>query len=673
MTKSALMRKSIVAVLACILLLCAFVPAVCGGAAYAEEAVVEATTAAVYGNINTDDLWYFGGDELNISALRAYAGTQILPVLEANSAEPVVIAVVDTGIDLNNSLFSGMILTDDTGKIMGYNSYYDSVNDSSKLGDVTDETSDKHGTAVASVIAILARELGLQDYVKIYPIKASYSSNSGKSNKFNIDTIRLAIQNAVSDEVGADVINLSLCSESPAEWANDTLLKNVIADAATEATIVAAAGNDGRSSDTTRYYPAAYDGVVGVMASAAGGEAYSSTNYGSAYDVFAPGENILVSKSDASGEYVSGTSMAAPIVSFAAALLKLSLTAEQLAGGMTPPRNTVVTRLVTHVFDDDAVIKAGSGEYKKLDILKLVSEDIFNMDDAWLDVTGINVTAKRNGSTVATDGSMTVQTLRETGKGRSYLEFTASLTPVGDTDPTLESAIVWELVEYTENASGEETEASVTEIGKGASCGYLFDRGGSFGVRASLTTGEGATAKTFTAEFRTEVSWAAWNGANAFIVTEDYLTSDAYINGTGGSIAGNTVLYGSGNSVTLAVTTLEDVEYEAVNWYVNGEIAWTGEKFVFSPSGAPGKDYTVTVQVVLSDSDKPYVRNAFTVEHKSWAAHPLFAILWTALGVGVIAGGVFVGMKVRKKKAAASVAEAERDDAEEKPSPIRKK
>ena len=42
----------------------------------------------------------------------------------------------------------------------------------------------------------------------------------------------------------------------------------------------------------------------------------------------------------------------------------------------------------------------------------------------------------------------------------AYLDFTASLTPVGDTDPALEDTIVWELVEYTEDSSGEESESS---------------------------------------------------------------------------------------------------------------------------------------------------------------------------------------------------------------------
>lgn len=71
-----------------------------------------------------------------------------------------------------------------------------------------------------------------------------------------------------------------------------------------------------------------------------------------------------MSGADASYELTGGTSMAAPIVSFAAALLKLTLTAEELAGGEAVPRNTVVTRLITHFFEDDASVTVSGDEYK---------------------------------------------------------------------------------------------------------------------------------------------------------------------------------------------------------------------------------------------------------------------------------------------------------------------
>lgn len=111
----------------------------------------------------------------------------------------------------------------------------------------------------------------------------------------------------------------------------------------------------------------------------------------------------------------------------------------------------------------------------------------------------------------------------------------------------------------------------------------------------------------------------------------------------------------------FGVTTLEDVEYDSVSWYVNGTIAGTGATFEFFPEGMPGKDYEVTAVVMLPNGSTSYL-GAFTVHHKSWAAHPLFAILWTALGVGVIAGGVVLTLHLKKRKAAA--AEAASDDKE---------
>ena len=235
----------------------------------------------------------------------------------------------------------------------------------------------------------------------------------------------------------------------------------------------------------------------------------------------------------------------------------------------------------------------------------------------------------------------------------------------------------WTLVEYTTNDDGEEEQASETALGTGAGVGYLFDTAGSYGVRASLTTGEGEAAQTFTSEFRLTVSWQSWNGSRAYIVSTDYISSAAYTGGTGGAVSTETVIYGRGSSVTLTVTTIEDVDCETVNWYVNGTIAGTGRTFTFEPSGMPGKDYTVTARVVFSDDSVSYVQNGFTVHHRSWAANPYFAILWTALGIGVIVGGVFLGRSLKRRKAA-RLAAAESESIlpggqEKKDSPIRKK
>ena len=440
----------------CALLLAACLPFAFAEGTASAEGGAQAVTATAYGSLDTDDLWYFAEGELDLDGLKGYVEESILPVLRANSVEPVVIAVVDTGLDRNNSLFaagehgSELLLRDKDQNLLGYNSFYAWKGDSAKANDsayyLKDEANDKHGTAVSSVLAVLIRETGLSDYIKIYPVVASYSAeyvaeqdkSNITTNSFDPEAIRLGVEHAVSDAVGADVVNLSLCSTTRGEasWRDNAALQSTLTEASQTATVIAAAGNEGTASSAHYFYPAAYDNVIGVMGHAADNSPTDKTNYGSAYDIFAPGTGVMISTENGvfrtSGDGTSGTSMSAPFVSFAAALLRLSLTAETLAdSSFVMPRNGIINDMVAELGEGDAVIKAkDGGEYKKLDILKLVSKDIRDIDYAWDDPTEITVTASQNGSKLSDDATVTVQTLRETGKGRSLLEFTASVLPV---------------------------------------------------------------------------------------------------------------------------------------------------------------------------------------------------------------------------------------------------
>ena len=695
MTRTEKGKITVVVLLACVLLAGMLASAACtsGVVLTPYTASAEGVTAGSYGGTDIDSLWYAGADEQDLNALRGYVSSAILPVLEANTVEPVVIAVVDTGLDLGLDIFKDVLMRDPvSNNVLGYNSFAASQNDTDDLYSFADESSDGHGTAVASVIAILIKDMGLQDYIKIYPVKASYSADyvaelkkdnpntDITTNSFDRTTVRLGIAQAVSEEVGAEVVNLSLCSTKDSEsgWRTDTALAQVIERATQSATVVAAAGNLEYNSSSVSFYPAAYSGVVGVMAQGADGY-HDTTNYGTAYDIFAPGEGILVSTENGvyrtEGECTSGTSMASPIVSFAAALLRLSLTAEQLSGGDELPRTSVITRMITGLSSDDGTVDAPDGKaYKKLDMMKLVSEDIDDIDYGWLPVTGIGITATRAGRDVSSGASVTVQTLRETGAGRSYLEFSAVLTPAGDTDPSVAEQVQWTLVEY-ETKDGKETEVATHDLGTGATIGHLFDTAGSFGVRASIKVP--TAVDPFVAEFRLTVSHPGWNGSQAYVVTSDYIASDAYVKGTGGAVMAGTDLYGRGSSVSLTVTTVEDVACDTVNWYVNGAIAGTGKTFVYTPPGAPGQELEITARVQFSNGSQSFVQNTFVVHYKSWAAHPLFAILWTGLGIGVIAASVLIAMRVKSRKAqaaaAAQDAPAAVEEAEEKESPIRKK
>jgi subtilisin family serine protease len=121
---------------------------------------------------------------------------------------------------------------------------------------------------------------------------------------------------------GADVLNMSLGGPSPC-----LAMQTAVAYAASHgALVVAAAGNDG---STSRFYPAAFGDVLSVAATTNRDQLAGFSNRGASWvDVAAPGDGIastLPTYDNGSGAidygYLSGTSMAAPVVSGIAALI----------------------------------------------------------------------------------------------------------------------------------------------------------------------------------------------------------------------------------------------------------------------------------------------------------------------------------------------------------------
>ncbi|WP_051291557.1 S8 family serine peptidase [Fictibacillus gelatini] len=211
---------------------------------------------------------------------------------ETKGASNVTVAVVDGGVQKTHPEFKGRI-------VKPYNA-------------VTGKTSypfDKHATHVAGIIAASMNNkgtVGLAPKVNIMPV------NVFVGNEADFYDIARGIEYAADH--GADIINLSLGSYDYSyviDYAvNYAYSKGVI--------VIAAAGNE----DTyKKSYPAALDHVLGVSATNDADRITWFSNYGSYIDLAAPGEDIYSTVTGNSYEEMSGTSMAAPVVSGTAALI----------------------------------------------------------------------------------------------------------------------------------------------------------------------------------------------------------------------------------------------------------------------------------------------------------------------------------------------------------------
>lgn len=332
--------------------------------------------------------WQNGEDELNLEYVKTRVKSWLsdpqydFSVLENN---PIVIAVVDTGINFDHEIFTGrydengvaaydkigrydVFLRDDNGDIITVNT--------ANGKNAYDDHPDRHGTHVAGIIAALIHELDLEKYIKILPIKAS------KGKSFSMSGVENGIAFAI--ENGADVVNLSLCEDKVGTETSE-FNKMITDEYAQKAVFVAAAGNGGKSSSAKdiwgnfyTYYPAASKNVIGVMnyTTENGKKKIAPTsNYGSAYDICAPGEYIYSAdgKTADSYKFMKGTSMATPFISFASALAILKDRAYCAASGDDEVSAVDIAQNVKQSYTE--TIKAGKFSLGVFDFEHLISDE----------------------------------------------------------------------------------------------------------------------------------------------------------------------------------------------------------------------------------------------------------------------------------------------------------
>lgn len=235
-----------------------------------------------------DSYW---GNQYGLSAIHAPQGWDI-----TTGSAAVVIAIIDTGVDLTHPDLAGKIVAG-----------YDFVNN-----DAVPQDDNGHGTHVAGIAAAESNNgvgvAGVSWGAQIMPVKVLGASAGG------------SFSNAASGIIwatdrGAQIINLSLGST-----AHSTVFQNAIDYAYNHGvTVIAASGNSGNNFVL---YPARYPNVIAVGATDATNTLAGFSNYGPEIDIVAPGDHIYSTWLGNNYTYLDGTSMSAPYVAGLAAILR---------------------------------------------------------------------------------------------------------------------------------------------------------------------------------------------------------------------------------------------------------------------------------------------------------------------------------------------------------------
>lgn len=241
----------------------------------------------------------------------------------------VVVAVIDTGIDINHPDLKDSIWVNEDeipgdGIDNDGNGFIDDVNGWNFFHEVNQVyvgKEDDHGTHAAGTIAASRGKTGIagiadNKYVKIMPVKALGTAYGLGEEEAVINAIHYAEAN------GASICNLSFGTTQYYPRLEQTMRDSKMLF------IVAAGNGDSRGKgidiDTNPDYPSGFDldNVISVANLMFDGNLEESSNYGvKNVDIAAPGTYIVSCTTNGSYGFMTGTSMAAPMVTGAAAFL----------------------------------------------------------------------------------------------------------------------------------------------------------------------------------------------------------------------------------------------------------------------------------------------------------------------------------------------------------------
>lgn len=247
----------------------------------------------------------------------------------AGSLRNVAVAIIDTGVDfthvdLQNSIWQNPGEIHGDGIDNDGNGYIDDVigwNFYNNNNQVFTGYEDYHGTHSAGTVAASRGAYGTagianSHFVKIMPLKALGGVHGTGSVSSIIEAIKYAEAN------GASICNLSLGTsvydEQLAQTIRDSKMLFIIASGNGDAS------GYGFNTDIFPVYPASlpYDNIISVANLMFDGSLAKNSNFGYvSVDIAAPGSYIVSTLPGNNYAFMSGTSMAAPMVTGVAAML----------------------------------------------------------------------------------------------------------------------------------------------------------------------------------------------------------------------------------------------------------------------------------------------------------------------------------------------------------------
>ena len=233
------------------------------------------------------------------------------------------VAVLDTGVQSNHPDLKSNLWENTKDPSNGKDDDHNGVIDDRWGGDLIDgkgsgDDKQGHGTHVAGIIGARGNNdrgvAGLCWSLKIVAVRVLNADGYGTWSS-GIAGIEYAIKS------GAKVINASFGGSTGSDISRQAIQKAK----SKGVLIVASAGNSGKNADKKPTFPAAYpdSNILSVAATNSKDKLASFSNFGAkTVDLAAPGDHIASTFWHSDYAYMSGTSMAAPYVAAAAAMLR---------------------------------------------------------------------------------------------------------------------------------------------------------------------------------------------------------------------------------------------------------------------------------------------------------------------------------------------------------------